>query len=438
MGSIRQPTLRKLIAEAANYALDREAPIEPPPAELAPRLIAALPQIGALLESADEEVQIQALTTLARVWQIDPAKVFPVLAKNLHHLRVLYWTRLLAERLPEKHAEDESFIAVLIGYLTQPNSNAGKVAAKALAWCGPAAKAAIPALLDVVNKDPRHAEAALALWRIGRRTEALSGLIAGTKLLFRDELLIAIQSLGEIGPGAAEAGPALLALRTRVHGWADKRLGAAIDNALQKIGSVKIRMPGNEMIAVSPSVWPGAAVQPGDVSQVVPDLNGVQRQIQDPAHDALTIGRGRGGRIYFVDDGDYKKELPVVLRTMGVRQDWDKYAVFVLDATDPKTEGYVSQLRIVTHFALYRLFNAMTSEEFRAFPAQPLPIDELVCGFVAKQREEWNSLPEYVRVREYFGGHRSNRGKEELGFGFMVEDVHYGVYRIWSRAWLSP
>jgi hypothetical protein len=29
-----------LIAEAANYALDREKPIEPPPAALAPRLIA--------------------------------------------------------------------------------------------------------------------------------------------------------------------------------------------------------------------------------------------------------------------------------------------------------------------------------------------------------------------------------------------------------------
>ena len=320
MGSIRQPTLRKLIAQAANYALDREEPIEPPPVQLAPRLIAALPQIGALLGSADEEVQIQALATLVRVWQIAPAKVFPILAKNLHHLRVLYWTRLLAERLPEKQAEDKSFIAVLVGYLTDPNSQAGKVAAKALAWYGPAANAAIPALLDIADKDPNHPEAALALWRIGRRTEALSGLIAGTKLLFRDELLIAIQSLGEIGPGAAEAGPALLALRTRIHNWVDERFGAAIDDALQKIRSIKIRMPGNEMIAVSPPVWPGAAVQPGDVSQVVPDFNGLQRQIQDPAHDALTIERGRGGRIYFVDDGDYKKELPILLRTMGVRR----------------------------------------------------------------------------------------------------------------------
>jgi hypothetical protein len=63
VGSIRQPTLRKLIAKTANYGLDREEPIEPPPAELAPQLITALPQIGALFANADEKMRKQALAT---------------------------------------------------------------------------------------------------------------------------------------------------------------------------------------------------------------------------------------------------------------------------------------------------------------------------------------------------------------------------------------
>jgi hypothetical protein len=27
---------------------------------------------------------------------------------------------------------------------------------------------------------------------------------------------------------------------------------------------------------------------------------------------------------------------------------------------------------------------------------------------------------------------------ERLGFGFTVENAHYGVYRVWSRLWLDP
>jgi hypothetical protein len=34
-----------------------------------------------------------------------------------------------------------------------------------------------------------------------------------------------------------------------------------------------------------------------------------------------------------------------------------------------------------------------------------------------------------------FGGD-GERAKESLAFGFMVENAYYGVYRIWSRAWL--
>lgn len=29
-----------------------------------------------------------------------------------------------------------------------------------------------------------------------------------------------------------------------------------------------------------------------------------------------------------------------------------------------------------------------------------------------------------------------NFEQEALGFGFMIENAYYGIYRFWSRAWL--
>ncbi len=112
--------------------------------------------------------------------------------------------------------------------------------------------------------------------------------------------------------------------------------------------------------------------------------------------------------IYFTDDRDYRGELPIILDLMDVSQNGREYAVFVGYASDPKSEGYLTQLRIITPF--HRLFG-VTIGETRELTSQPMTIGELVCGFVETHREEWNSSPVGFC--------------ENLGFGFMVESVSY-------------
>lgn len=426
----RKPSLRTLIAQLGKYGLRVGERIEPPPAELAPRLIEALPRLAKLLDSDDEEIRQQSLATLARVWQIAPEQVLPFLMAAIASLPVYYWTRVLTKSLAEKSPNGGAIVALLIGYLAHFDARAVSVAAGALASYGTAASEAVPALLTLLAKDRNHPEAALALWRAGRRTEALPGLIAATKRLSRDELLATIDSLAEIGPAAAEAAPALLELKAR-----RRDLDAAIDGALQKLGSIKMRMPGNELIEVMPSDWPRKDLQsqPGDLRQFTSNLDSSQSQGRHPFLETQ-LTEARGGRFHFVDDRDYKKELRIILAALGVRQDWKKYAVFIGHASDPTREGYLTQLKIVTYFALYRLFDAIAGNEALVFPEQALMIGDLVCGFVEKQREEWNSLPQ--TKREHLGNYRVGVN-EELGFGFMIEDVKYGVYRLWSRAWLN-
>jgi HEAT repeat protein len=87
-------------------------------------------------------------------------------------------------------------------------------AARQLGEWGPDARDAIPALIPLTqyDADPRvRSEAAFALWRIDHRpSRVVSALIAS--LLQPDEVArwIAADCLGEIGPDAREAVPALL------------------------------------------------------------------------------------------------------------------------------------------------------------------------------------------------------------------------------------
>jgi hypothetical protein len=61
-----------------------------------------------------------------------------------------------------------------------------------------------------------------------------------------------------------------------------------------------------------------------------------------------------------------------------------------------------------------------------------LTIGELVPAFVADERQRWSARP----VQPPDPG--KLRAEPALAFGFMVENGHYGVYRIWSRLWLLP
>jgi hypothetical protein len=96
----------------------------------------------------------------------------------------------------------------------------------------------------------------------------------------------------------------------------------------------------------------------------------------------------------------------------------------------------VTQLRIVRAPALADIYGALSLEEIRGFPAQRLPIGAVLSAFIVIERQGWNSgASSDVLDRQ---GTVRGRIAERLGFGFTVENAHYGVYRIWSRLWLDP
>jgi len=65
---------------------------------------------------------------------------------------------------------------------------------------------------------------------------------------------------------------------------------------------------------------------------------------------------------------------------------------------------------------------------------QRLTIGELVSAFVVDERQRWSTRPAQPPADDP----GEPRVEQALAFGFMVENAHYGVYRIWSRVWLLP
>jgi hypothetical protein len=210
-------------------------------------------------------------------------------------------------------------------------------------------------------------------------------------------------------------------------------------------------------VQVYPSVWSTKAltVQPGDlgrfapmgrgrVGPVPPDLEDGDLRSGDPDLFSLTahqsspllnapITEPTGGTLY-LDGEPNPQDLAAALRLLGVPADAADYAAFVGHAKKPSEERYVTQLRIVRRVALAALYDALSEPELRSFPKQPLMVGELIGKFIETEQQNWGTgLSPKLRERL---GRRNQRFRATLAFGLMVENAFYGVYRVWSRAWL--
>jgi hypothetical protein len=173
-------------------------------------------------------------------------------------------------------------------------------------------------------------------------------------------------------------------------------------------------------VQLYPSVWSTKTlpVQPGDLARFAP------------------MGRGRIGPVPpdLEEGGPASGDLAAALRLLGVPADATDYAAFVSHAKKPSEERYVTQLRIVRRVALAALYDALTEPELRSFPRQPLMVGELISKFIETEQATWGTgLSPKLRERL---GRRNQRFRATLAFGLMVENAFYGVYRVWSRAWL--
>ncbi len=191
---------------------------------------------------------------------------------------------------------------------------------------------------------------------------------------------------------------------------------------------------------ISPPLWPNAKVsmQPGDLTKFLPSGNGAYGYQNKKAFNPLKSAppqEATGGHLYF-ENAIAEEDFNTLLRITGVKSGEKDYAVFIEESKNPQVDGFLLQMRIVPKFALRFMFGVIEEQEYESFPEQELTIGELLYGFIESERAYWGtSFSDSPKLNGKFGGD-ADFMREELSFGFMVENNYYDVCRIWSRAWL--
>ena len=163
------------------------------------------------------------------------------------------------------------------------------------------------------------------------------------------------------------------------------------------------------------------------------DFYSFQRITGHPIKDA-SKNEPTGGVLYF-GGTPRKEDIEALYRLLNVRTHLKDYAAFVEHSLDPVEDRYLVQMRIVSRFALKYLFRALDGDDYESFPAQKRDIGEVLWQFIEDQQDTWGTGMNSYNIRGTMGGD-GDFAKEELAFGFMVENEYHSVYRIWSRAWL--
>ena len=199
-------------------------------------------------------------------------------------------------------------------------------------------------------------------------------------------------------------------------------------------------------LRISPPMWPNHTleVQPGDLSKFSPQGNGVygyEDGIDWSPFKSAPSQEACGGVVYF-GNGVSKADFEALMRIMDVQPGYvvnpsKDYAAFTLESEHPGEDGYLLQMRLVSKFGLRFMFGAISESEDDQFPAQKLSAVEAMWSFIQSEKRRWGtSFSEDVKgLRGVFGGD-GDFAREELAFGFTVENSYHSVYRIWSRAWL--
>ena len=204
--------------------------------------------------------------------------------------------------------------------------------------------------------------------------------------------------------------------------------------------------PIEHLIDIYSPFWPGRTllVQPGDLRLFAP--SGVVdaapgRETTHHSHGdrpadplrAAPLTEPAGGVAYLHGEPP-PADLAGLMRLLRVDAAAADYAAFLARADNPIEQRYLTQLRLVRAPALVGIYQALSPDETRLFPDQRLTIGELVPAFIADEQQRWSTRPAQPSTADPSGP----RVQQALAFGFMVENAHYGVYRIWSRVWLLP
>lgn len=198
-------------------------------------------------------------------------------------------------------------------------------------------------------------------------------------------------------------------------------------------------------IRVSPPMWLGdhsINCNPGDLSQFTPQGNGVYGYQTPERSNPFKNAPDQdacGGVIYFGNDIS-KADFETLMRIMQVdsHRPSKDFSVFTAESEEPGKEKYLAQMRVASKFALRFLFGALTEADYRQFPEQDTTTVEALWAFIEHERNRWGTSFSQDKEKGLCGlfGGDGDFAREELAFGFMVENDYHHVYRIWSRAWL--
>jgi hypothetical protein len=186
-------------------------------------------------------------------------------------------------------------------------------------------------------------------------------------------------------------------------------------------------------VEIFPSDWPhdqkDRDIWPGDLSQFAANKGPWRTDLSQfhPFRFDPRLNAG-GGLIYFDEYADLR-ELKTSLGLMGVLTEMTDYAAFAGSSASPAQDDFLDQLRLIAFYSLENGYFASA----KGLRPQPLSIWQVIESFVAGQRNKWGSASHSLAGTR---GGDGDGAKETLGFGVMVEDTEWSIYRIWSRSWL--
>jgi hypothetical protein len=197
----------------------------------------------------------------------------------------------------------------------------------------------------------------------------------------------------------------------------------------------------SDFVRISPPGSPEGLKAPlWDLSQYAPSGNGVQLgMLVMPYGAAPTRSPGyalyehvwhpllgappseaTGGVIYF-GRHTQRADFEGMLRCLDVRSLDTHYLAYSEEASDVGRQAFVTQLRLISGFAMKFMFGLSD------VAAQPSSIGEALWRFV--------ELDHVADVDGALGGD-GDWAYEKIAFGLMVENAYHGIYRIWSRPYL--
>lgn len=220
-----------------------------------------------------------------------------------------------------------------------------------------------------------------------------------------------------------------------------------IDCADEQEGRVPVSIEHD--FSVLPADWPGIGHEgplPSDMSHFVPQglamsaprivtpylgapepaYYGAANTIIHPVKSA-PLNDDAGGVFYF-SRHMMPTTLVAALDLFGFRSLETEYALFLATSEQPREDNFLDTLRIVSLPALRHFYRCDTS----ALAAQARNAGEAVTRFLEWQVDKWQGSSALMGSM----GGDGDWAKERLAFGVLIENSYWGVYRVWSRAWL--